>query len=159
LVGSADLHNEEFNSKSQKFPDGGAGVRRIHGLPFLENSTVQTGILPGSMCWQSMPREALARLGMRQSSRPTAAIFPTIRLVLIMGIGSLVVVIRTVQRENTPFMEPLPDLTSDLLGAGLEDMLAADDQRTKSRLRAKRLYYKKRVRSGLLRRRLTSPGH
>ncbi|KAL3659739.1 hypothetical protein V7S43_015412 [Phytophthora oleae] len=37
----------------------------------------------------------------------------------------------------------LPDLTSDLTG-GLEDVLAAADQRTKSRLRAKRLYYKKR---------------
>lgn len=35
-----------------------------------------------------------------------------------------------------------PDLTSD----DLEQVLAAADQRTKSRLRAKRLYYKKRVR-------------
>ncbi|KAG7390452.1 hypothetical protein PHYPSEUDO_007975 [Phytophthora pseudosyringae] len=37
----------------------------------------------------------------------------------------------------------LPDLTSDL-PSDLEEVLAAADQRTKSRLRAKRLYYKKR---------------
>ncbi|KAG6966392.1 hypothetical protein JG688_00006804 [Phytophthora aleatoria] len=37
----------------------------------------------------------------------------------------------------------LPDLTSDLT-SDLQEVLAAADQRTKSRLRAKRLYYKKR---------------
>ncbi|POM70229.1 Hypothetical protein PHPALM_13361 [Phytophthora palmivora] len=37
----------------------------------------------------------------------------------------------------------LPDLASDL-ASDLEEVLAAADQRTKSRLRAKRLYYKKR---------------
>ncbi|KAJ8525060.1 hypothetical protein ON010_g16055 [Phytophthora cinnamomi] len=45
------------------------------------------------------------------------------------------------RKEEHGIMELL-----DLTGDDLEEVLAAADQRTKSRLRAKRLYYKKRVR-------------